>query len=164
MRYLFFIAGMLTAAAVLLLVAPERVPLAAAQAGWLAPDASYEPVTIILKGTMLTFAGACRAISMEIIDAQALSIHNGLERTIDARPLTHDLIMDIFTAFGITPEHVRLESYKNNIYYATLVARRDNRLVEFDVRPSDAAGIAVRGGLPVYATKALLDEKGAATC
>ena len=69
-----------------------------------------------------------------------------LRDTPKERPLTHDLINNIFRGFGITLERIVITELKNSTYYARLILQQQNELgrkiVEIDARPSDCLAIA----------------------
>lgn len=78
------------------------------------------------------------------------------------RPLTHDLMNNIFKGFGITVERVVITELKNSIYYARLFLKQENelgtKLVEIDARPSDCIAIAVANKKPIYVTTKLFEQ------
>ena len=47
---------------------------------------------------------------------------------------------------------------RGGTYYATLALRANGRIVELDVRPSDAIAVAVRLGAPILVRESLFDE------
>lgn len=124
----------------------------------------YEEATIALEGTGLQFNAPCSSLLMNIHEVQALSIRNGMEGAIDVRPSTHDVLKEVLEHYGLEVAMVRVDSYSSELYYASVVLRRGNRVLLIDSRPSDAAGIAVRTGAPVYVNATVLRERGLATC
>jgi len=78
------------------------------------------------------------------------------------RPLTHDLIVNVFKGFGIAVERVVITELRNSTYFARLFLRQENELgkkfVEIDARPSDCLALAAAHKRPVYVTKALFDQ------
>ncbi|MBU6401886.1 MAG: bifunctional nuclease family protein [Verrucomicrobia bacterium] len=78
------------------------------------------------------------------------------------RPLTHDLIANIFKGFGITVERVVITELKNSTYYARLLLQQQNelgrKLVEIDARPSDCIAIATAHKRPIYVATALFEQ------
>lgn len=85
-----------------------------------------------------------------------------LRDTPKDRPLTHDLIRQMFTAFGITVERVIITELKSSTYYARLILQQQNELgrkiVELDARPSDCLALATAQKRPVYVTRRLFDQ------
>lgn len=85
-----------------------------------------------------------------------------LRDTPKQRPLTHDLMNNMFQAFGITVERVIITELKDSTYYARLILQQENELgrkiVELDARPSDCLALATANKKPVYVTRKLFDE------
>jgi bifunctional DNase/RNase len=78
------------------------------------------------------------------------------------RPLTHDLIGNMFKGFGITVERVVITELKNSTYYARLLLQQQNelgrKLVEIDARPSDCIAIATSQKRPIYVSTPLFEQ------
>ena len=78
------------------------------------------------------------------------------------RPLTHDLIQNIFKGFNISVQRVVITSLKNSTYFARLILEQNNevarKIVEIDARPSDCLAIASAQKKPIYVTQALFDQ------
>ena len=89
-------------------------------------------------------------------------IGNFLKETPKERPLTHDLMANIFKGFGITVERVIISELKNSTYFARLILQQQNelgrKLVEIDARPSDCIAIAVAQKRPIYVSAALFEQ------
>ena len=80
------------------------------------------------------------------------------------RPLTHNLMLNVFTGFGITVERVVITGLKNSTYFARLILQQQNevntarKVVEIDARPSDCLALAAAQKRPIYVTTALLEQ------
>ena len=78
------------------------------------------------------------------------------------RPLTHDLIANIFKGFNITVERAIITELKNSTYYARLILQQQNELgrkiVEIDARPSDCLAIATAQKRPIFVTAPLFEQ------
>ncbi len=78
------------------------------------------------------------------------------------RPLTHDLMVNVFKGFGITVERVIITELKNSTYFARLILKQENELgkkfVEIDARPSDCLALAAAHKRPVFVAKGLFDQ------
>lgn len=78
------------------------------------------------------------------------------------RPLTHDLMVNVFKGFGITVERVIITELKNSTYFARLILKQENELgkkfVEIDARPSDCLALAAAHKRQVFVTKALFEQ------
>ena len=85
-----------------------------------------------------------------------------LKDTPKERPLTHDLIANIFKGFNISVERVVITELKNSTYYARLILQQQNELgrkiVEIDARPSDCLALATAQKRPIYVSAALFEE------
>jgi len=78
------------------------------------------------------------------------------------RPLTHDLINNVFKGFNITVERVVITELKNSTYFARLILQQQNelgrKLVELDARPSDCLALATAQKRPIYVTASLFSQ------
>lgn len=85
-----------------------------------------------------------------------------LRDTPKERPLTHDLINNIFRGFEIKVERVLITELKNSTYFARLVLRQENelgqKLVEIDARPSDCIAIATAQKRPIFVRSQLFQQ------
>ncbi|HTN36621.1 MAG TPA: bifunctional nuclease domain-containing protein [Arachidicoccus sp.] len=89
-------------------------------------------------------------------EAQAIAV--ALERMKPTRPLTHDLIKNITSAFNIELLEVVINDLQEGVFYATLICMNDNQSAEIDSRTSDAIALAVRYGCPIYTYEHILDS------
>ena len=78
------------------------------------------------------------------------------------RPLTHDLMNNVFKGLGITVERVVVTDLKNSTYYARLILQEQNelgrKLVELDARPSDCLALATAHKKPIYVAQTLFEQ------
>ena len=85
-----------------------------------------------------------------------------LRDTPKERPLTHDLISNIFKGFDIAVDRIVITELKNATYYARLVLKQGNelgtKLVEIDARPSDCIAIATAQKKPIFIRSDLFNE------
>lgn len=91
-------------------------------------------------------------------EAQAIAV--ALEKMNPSRPLTHDLMKNLFVTFDIQLKEVVISNLKDGIFYAQLICERAGEEVEIDSRTSDALAMAVRFGCPVYTYEFILDQAG----
>lgn len=75
------------------------------------------------------------------------------------RPLTHDLIVQLFKELGAALEKVVISDLKENSYYAVLFLKYQGKVLEIDARPSDSLALAVRVKCPIF-----IDEKVLKKC
>ncbi len=85
-----------------------------------------------------------------------------LRDTPKERPLTHDLIQNIFKGFNISVERVVITDLKNSTYFARLILQQSNELarkiVEIDARPSDCLAIATAQKRPIFVSTKLFEQ------
>jgi bifunctional DNase/RNase len=85
-----------------------------------------------------------------------------LRDTPKERPLTHDLMNNIFKGFNVTIERVIITELKNSTYYARLVLQQENELgrkiVEIDARPSDCLALATAQKRPIFVSSPLFEQ------
>lgn len=78
------------------------------------------------------------------------------------RPLTHELLQNIFKGFGISVERVVITELRNSTYYARLTLQQQNelgrKLVELDARPSDCLALATAQQKPIFVSRTLWDQ------
>ena len=85
-----------------------------------------------------------------------------LRDTEKERPLTHDLMADVFSGFGISVERVVITELRNSTYFARMILQQQNELgrkvLEVDARPSDCIAMATAQKKPMFVERALFDE------
>jgi uncharacterized protein len=78
------------------------------------------------------------------------------------RPLTHELMAYIFTAFGIRVERIVVNDLRSNTYYARIILREENevqkKLIEIDARPSDCIALALQCKAPIYVSQEVWED------
>ena len=89
-------------------------------------------------------------------EAQAIAV--ALENMHPSRPLTHDLMKNFMTAFGVQLQEVYICDLQEGIFYSKLVCFTANDTIEIDSRTSDAIALAVRFGCPIYVYSNILEQ------
>jgi len=91
---------------------------------------------------------------------EAQSIYRAVRNVSLPRPMTHDLIVNIFQELQVEPQDVLISELRNHTYFARLRVRQNGSLVEIDARPSDAIAVAVRYNppLPIFVAEEVLAE------
>lgn len=95
-----------------------------------------------------------RRLPIIIGASEAQSIALEMEGIKPPRPLTHDLMKNIITAFGADLTDIIIDELRDGTFYAKL--NIDNQLI--DSRPSDAIALAVRYGVHIYVAASVMDE------
>jgi len=101
-----------------------------------------------------------RKLPIVIGGAEAQSIAIELENMRPSRPLTHDLMKNTLSAFGMEVTEVFIHKMVEGIFYAQLTITDGIREEQIDSRSSDAVAIAVRFGCPIRCSSQVMDEAG----
>jgi len=93
-----------------------------------------------------------------IYEAEAIAL--ALQDVEVARPLTWDLLKNIFTTLDARIIRVEVTSLHDDTYYGNIVAEVDGRTLDIDSRPSDAIALAVRAHVPILVSRPIMDSVG----
>ena len=99
-----------------------------------------------------------RALPIFIGQDQADSIIKALEGHRPSRPLTHDLIANIFDDCDIELEKIIIHSLTDDIFYAVLCIELNGVKKEIDCRPSDAVAVAIRTESPIWVLEEVIAD------
>ena len=91
-------------------------------------------------------------------EANAIALK--LQGVSPERPLTHDLFARTLAELGVTVQRIVVSDLADETFRARLVLEQSGQTREIDARPSDAIAIAIRAGVPIFATNAVLDRAG----
>lgn len=91
---------------------------------------------------------------------EANSIFATLNHVITPRPMTHDLMISTFHAFGISLDEVFIYSFDEGVYKSRIKLSTNQHSVEMEARTSDAVALALRTNTPVFTNQAVLDKAG----
>ena len=89
---------------------------------------------------------------------EASSIAMELEKTPRVRPITHDLIKNIFEQINFTLSKIEVTDLIDNTFYANIYINNDGKEHIFDARPSDAIAIAIRTGAPIFVSEKVIEN------
>lgn len=104
-----------------------------------------------------------KVIVFYIDPAIGASINAVLSETSSPRPLSHELFSQVLGAFGAEVLHATIVRYEGEVFYARLVIKAENeimekKIVELDARPSDCLALAVRDEAPVFVVQEVWDS------
>jgi bifunctional DNase/RNase len=91
-------------------------------------------------------------------EAEAITV--ALQEVEMIRPLTHDLLKNVFGAFNARIKRIEIIKLQNEIFYGNIVAEVDGREVSVDSRPSDAIALSVRAHVPILVHHSVMEEAG----
>jgi bifunctional DNase/RNase len=82
--------------------------------------------------------------------------------TVKERPLTHDLLANVFAGLGVKMQCIVINDLKNGTYFARMFLIQENelgkKLLEIDARPSDSIAMAIQQKCPIYVAKHVFDQ------
>lgn len=128
-----------------------------------------EVVPVEIRGILPAQSGCAifvgnddKVFVIQVEQSMGVVISMFLRDTPKERPLTHDLMSNVFKGFGISLERVVITELKNSTYYARLILQQQNELgrkvVELDARPSDCIALATGLKRPLYVAASLFEE------
>jgi bifunctional DNase/RNase len=91
-------------------------------------------------------------------EAEAITV--ALQEVEMVRPLTHDLLKNVFGAFNARIIRIEIVKLENDIYYGSIVAEVDGREIYVDSRSSDAIALSVRAHVPILVHPSVMDSAG----
>ena len=89
-------------------------------------------------------------------EAEAITI--ALQEVEMSRPLTHDLLKNVFNILNARITRVEVVKLENDTYYGTIVAEVEGREVRVDSRSSDAIALAVRAHVPILVHPSVMEK------
>ena len=104
--------------------------------------------------------GSDLAVPIFIGQLETQSILIGMGGVDVPRPLTHDLMLSVLSALRTEVSRIEIHDLREGTFYARLILRAEGGDVLVDARPSDAIGIAVRAGCPVFIAESVVEEAG----
>ena len=105
-----------------------------------------------------------KALPIWIGSAEASAIIRKIENLNVARPMTHDLIINLIEKTGYILDRVEINDVEKETYFATLFLKDENdNFIEIDSRPSDAIAIAIRVDAPIFVTANVLSNGSVST-
>lgn len=105
--------------------------------------------------------GDKRTLPIYIGGPEAHAIDLALSETKTARPMTHDLVVNLLEQLNAKLERIVITELRQGTFYADLYLRdATDEVTTMSVRPSDAIALAVRLDTPIFADEALVDEAG----
>jgi len=92
-------------------------------------------------------------------EAEAITV--ALQEIEMARPLTHDLLKNLFGIFDAQIKRVEIIALRDDIFFGNIVTQtEDGRTLNIDSRPSDAVALAVRARVPILVDEAVMNTAG----
>ena len=112
---------------------------------------------VVLKQT-----SAERYLTIWVGPYEAEAITVALQEVEMSRPLTHDLLKNIFTTFNARILRIEITELQGEVFFGNIIAEVDGREMRIDSRPSDAIAIAVRAHVPILVHASVMESAGRA--
>jgi len=116
-------------------------------------DPSSNVPIVFLKDLDETFA-----MPIWIGVAEAAAIATELHSVTMPRPMTHDLLKNIFQKLEIKIERVVIYDLADNTFYANIHLKALDKDVIIDARPSDSLAMALRASASIWVARKVLDN------
>ena len=91
-------------------------------------------------------------------EAEAITV--ALNEIEIVRPLTHDLLRNLFVLFDAHIKRIDIIDLRDDIFYANIVFEAGGQEYLLDSRPSDAIALAVRARVPILVSPEVMDAAG----
>jgi len=101
-----------------------------------------------------------RAMNIWVGSFEGQSIARGISKFSFPRPMTFEFFAGLLQAIDAKIEHIRIETLKDDTFYAIVKIRRGKIIKEIDARPSDAMALALLTGSPMFAAEDVLTKAG----
>ncbi len=89
-------------------------------------------------------------------EAQAIALE--LEKIQTPRPMTHDLLRNVFEAVGAEVTEIIIDDLRDGTFYAKIRFIHNGEEMQLDARPSDAVALAVRVEAPIFVAEHVMAE------
>lgn len=109
---------------------------------------------------ILRQVGADRYLPIWVGQYEAEAITVALQEVEMIRPLTHDLLKNVFVTLNAKIKRIEIVSLKEDIFYGNIVAEVNGQETNVDSRPSDAIALAVRAHVPILVDETVLQNAG----
>ncbi|MDA0991134.1 MAG: bifunctional nuclease family protein [Verrucomicrobia bacterium] len=110
---------------------------------------------VILKG-----GDDDRAVPIFIGAAEAQAIAIQLQGVKVPRPLTHDLLKNVFDYLECRIKRIEVCDLQEGTYFGKLIVELGKNDMEIDCRPSDAIALALRASAPIFVHEKVMEEAG----
>lgn len=93
-----------------------------------------------------------------VYEAEAITM--ALQGVEVARPLTWDLLKNVFGILNARIQRVEVVSLRDDTFFGSIVIETNGRTMTIDARPSDALALAVRAHVPIYVARDIMQSAG----
>ncbi len=101
-----------------------------------------------------------RVLNIWVGASEAMLIAMGHTEIAPTRPMGIHLMINLLRTTGMQFEEARIETLKDEVFYAVAKFRNETAVYELDARPSDVIALAVLMDRPIYAAEEVLARAG----
>jgi len=109
---------------------------------------------------LLKDKGSEKRLPIVVGSNEAQSIAVAIDNLHPPRPLTHDAFFNLMVYFGIDLKEVYIYDIVKGIFHASMLCEQQEKMVQLDVRSSDAIAMALRFNVPIYTNENVLNVAG----
>ncbi|HLK02911.1 MAG TPA: bifunctional nuclease family protein [Candidatus Acidoferrum sp.] len=121
-----------------------------------------DPVTnmpiVVLKDVQ---GNSVLPIWVGVYEANAIALE--IEKVQTPRPMTHDLLKNVFLGLEVRVDKIVVSDLKDDTFYAVIWVERAGELIMLDSRPSDALALALRMDCPIFVDEHVLKNSKVTT-
>jgi len=99
-----------------------------------------------------------RFLPIWVGETEAIAIRMRLDRRNPPRPLTLNLLESVIASSRLKVQHITIDGIRDGIFFSSLRLKQQGRAWDVDARPSDAIGLALGRGAPIYVTQEVLER------
>lgn len=89
-------------------------------------------------------------------EAEAITV--ALQEVEVSRPLTHDLLKNVFAALNVRIVRIEIVKLENDTYYGAIVVEQNGQELRIDSRSSDAIALSVRAHVPILVHAGVMEN------
>jgi bifunctional DNase/RNase len=108
-------------------------------------DPSTNSPIVVLKDAA---GSAVLPIWVGVFEANAIALE--IEKVQTPRPMTHDLLKNVFLGLNVRVQKVVVNELREDTFFALIWIERDGQMMSIDSRPSDALALALRVDCPIF--------------
>lgn len=114
------------------------------------------------QGVGLFLSDRAKTIAIFVDPYVALCVARFCRNERSARPLTHELILNIFAGLGARMQKVVIHDLREETFFAHIFLRQENELgrneIVLDARPSDSVALALAQHCPIFVQNDVWDR------
>jgi len=99
-----------------------------------------------------------RSFPIVIGIVEIFAIDRRLKGIKPARPMTHDLLVNIIENLGAKIEKIVINDLRHHIFFARIHLSLNGRKIEIDSRPSDAIALGTAANAPIFVAEHVFEQ------